>query len=182
MPRINGKRERKFFRNREDAERELGEITKKLRRHGEKALLISDAQCIEAIDAVDRLKPFGVSLKETVSFYIAGHQQSSGTVEAAITEYLKNQGLKQRSKRHIDNLNYRLRVFKEQFGPRFMDTLSIQEVEEWLHGLEQAPKSLNNFHTAVSALFSFSVKRSFIGPAHSKRSLKCGWCRRLPGF
>jgi site-specific recombinase XerD len=34
-------------------------------------------------------------------------------------------------------------------------------VEEWLHGLGQSPKSLNNFHTAVSALLSYAVKRGY---------------------
>ncbi len=62
LPRVNGRRERKFFRIKEDAERELGKIVKKLRKEGERALLISDAQRIEAIEAADRLKPFGVSL------------------------------------------------------------------------------------------------------------------------
>ena len=109
------------------------------------------------------LKPLNVSLKEAVNFYIAHHKAAaqSCTVEAAVTEYLKNQELKRRSERHIADLNYRLGVFKEKFGTRSIGTLSVHEVEAWLHGLGQAPKSLNNFHTAVSALFSFSVKRAY---------------------
>jgi integrase len=167
LPRVlvNGrlKRQRKFFRTKEDAERELATTKKKLRKEGEKALLISDALRIEAIEAAELLKPLGVSLKEAVSFYVAHHQAASKscTVEAAVTEYLKNQELKRRSERHIADLNYRLGVFKETFGTRLIRTLSVQEVEDWLHRLGQAPKSLNNFHTAVSALFSFAVKRSY---------------------
>jgi hypothetical protein len=70
LPRTSGKRERKFFRNREDAERELGKIKKKLRKEGERALLISDAQRIEASEAAQRLAPLGVSLKDAVDFYM----------------------------------------------------------------------------------------------------------------
>jgi integrase len=58
-------------------------------------------------------------------------------------------------------LKYRLGVFNATFGPRLISELSVHEIEGWLHGLEQSPKSLNNFHTAVSALFSFAVKRSY---------------------
>jgi integrase len=163
LPRANGKRQRKFFRTQEAAERELSTIKKKLRKEGERALLIPDTLRIEAIEAADLLRPFNASLKDAVALYIAHHQAAakSCTVEAAVTEYLKNQELKRRSDRHIADLNYRLGVFKEKFGAQLINTLTVQEVEGWLHGLGQAPKSLNNFHTAVSALFSFAVKRTY---------------------
>jgi integrase len=163
LPRVGGKRQRKFYRTKEDAERELAAIKKKLRKEGEKALLISDALRIEAIEAAELLKPLGASLKDAAKLYISQHQAraKSCTVEAAVKEYLKNQELKRRSKRHIADLSYRLGVFKAKLGPRLIATLSVHELEEWLHGLGQAPRSLNNFRTAVSALFSFAVKRSY---------------------
>lgn len=162
LPRVNGKRQRKFFRTKEDAERELAATKKKLRKEGEKALLIPDSLRIEAIEAAELLKPFSVSLKDAISFYVAHRQAAakSCTVEAAVTEYLKNQELKRRSDRHIADLNYRLGVFKEKFAIRSIGTLSVHEIEDCLHGLGQAPKSINNFHVAVSALFSFAVKRA----------------------
>src|SRR5271165_5740522 len=113
LPQVDGKRQRKFFRTKDAAERELATVKKKLRKEGEKALLIPDRLRIEALDCRDRLKP------------------------------------------------YRLGSFNATFGPRLISELSVHEVEKWLHGLEQSPKSLNNFHTAVSALFSFAVKRSY---------------------
>jgi integrase len=163
LPRVDGKRQRQFFRTKDDAEQKLASIKKKLRKEGEKALLIPDALRIEAIECSELLKPLSVSLRDAVSFYIAHHEAAvkSCTVGAAVTEYLKNQALKRRSERHIADLNYRLGVFKEEFGTRSIGTLSVHEVEAWLHGLGQAPKSLNNFHTAVSALFSFAVKRAY---------------------
>lgn len=193
LPRVNGKRERKFFRTKDAAERELATVKKKLRKEGERALLITDAIRIEAIEGSERLKPYNVSLKDAVNFYIAHHEAAakSCTVEAAVVEYLKIQGLNRRSERHIADLNYRLGVFKENFAARSLGTLSVHEVEDWLHGLKQAPKSLNNFHTAVSALFSFAVKRSYAGsnpfnaidkirvPAKAPGILSPEQCRKL---
>jgi integrase len=163
LPRVNGKRQRKFFRTKSDAERELAAIKGKLRREGEKALLISDALRIEALECRDRLKPYNASLRDATDFFIAGHkaQQKSCSVGAAIEEYLKLQKLNRRSERHIGDLKYRLGVFNGTFGPRLISELSIHEIEQWLHGLAQSPKSLNNFHIAVSSLFSFAVKRSY---------------------
>ena len=163
LPKVAGKRQRKFFRTRDAAERALATIKTKLRKEGEKALLISDAVRIEAMECCALLAPYNVSLKDATGFYIAHHQaiRASCTVEAAVAEYLKMQRLKRRSERHIADLRYRLGVFKDKFGTRAIGTLSVHEVEGWLHGLGQAPKSLNNFHTAASAFLSFAVKRSY---------------------
>ena len=74
LPRVNGKRQRKFFRTKDAAERELATVKKKLRKEGEKALLIPDGLRIEALDCRDRLKPYNASLKDAVSFFISHHE------------------------------------------------------------------------------------------------------------
>jgi integrase len=109
------------------------------------------------------LKPYDSSLKDAVRFYIAHHEAASKscTVEAAVDEYLKIQRLKRRSDRHIADLKYRLGFFKERFGTTLISSLSVHDSENWLHSLGQSPKSLNNFHIAVSALLSCAVKRSY---------------------
>jgi integrase len=145
------------------AERELATIKRKLRQEGEKALLVSDALRIEAFDCSNLLKPYNASIRDAVRFYIAHHETATTacTVEAAVDEYLKLQRLKGRSLRHIADLKYRLGVFKETFSGRLIGSFSVRELENWLHDLGQSPKSLNNFHVAVSALLSFCVKRSY---------------------
>src|ERR1700730_3965910 len=113
LPRLNGKRQRKFFRTKEAAERALASVKVKLRKEGENALLITDTLRIEAFDCFKLLKPYGASLKDAVRFYIAHHEAASKscTVEAAVDEYLKIQRLKRRSDRHIADLKYRLFFF-----------------------------------------------------------------------
>jgi hypothetical protein len=76
LPRVNGKRQRKFFRTKDAAERVLATVKKKLRKEGEKALLIPDGLRIEALDCHDRLKPYNASLKDAVSFFISHHERS----------------------------------------------------------------------------------------------------------
>ena len=109
------------------------------------------------------MKPYGASLKDAVGFYIAHHEAASKscTVEAAVDEYLRIQRLKRRSDRHLADLKYRLGAFKERFETMLISSLSVHDSENRFHGLGQSPKSLNNFHIAVSALPSFAVKRSY---------------------
>ena len=71
---MNGKRQRKFFRTKDAAARELATVKKKLRKEGEKALLIPDGLRIEALDCRDRLKPYNASLEDAVSFFISHHE------------------------------------------------------------------------------------------------------------
>jgi integrase len=160
---VGGKRQRKFFRSKDAAERALVTIKTKLRKEGEKALLLPDSLRIEALECSALLAPYNASLTDAVRFFVSHKQaaQRSCTVEAAIDEYLKLQRRNQRSARHVDDLKYRLGVFKDKFGTRTISTLSVHEIEDWLHGLGQAPTSLNNFHTKASALLSFAVKRSY---------------------
>ena len=91
------------------------------------------------------------SLKDAVSFFISHHEarKKSRSVQAATDEYLRLQKLNHRSERHIGDLKYRLGTFNATFAPRLISELSVREVEKWLHGPEQSPKSLNNFQTAV---------------------------------
>jgi integrase/recombinase XerD len=163
LPKLNGKRQRKFFHTKEAAERELFKVKHKLRREGEKALLLSDAQRIEAFDSIELLKPYNASLRDAANFFIAHHEaaKKSCTVEAAVGEYLKVQKQNRRSERHLEDLKYRLGTFAKAFRTRLISSFTVHEIEKWLHGLGQAPKSTNNFHGAVSALFSFAIKRGY---------------------
>jgi integrase len=165
LPKVGGKRQRKFFRTRDAALRALASIKTKLRKEGEKALLIPDAVRIEAMACCALLAPYNASLTDAVRFFVAHKHavERSCTVVAAIDEYLKLQRLKERSARHVDDLKYRLRTFKDSFGEKLMSALSVHELEEWLHGLGLSPKSTNNYHSAVSSLFSFAVKRGYAG-------------------
>jgi integrase len=165
LPKVGGKRQRKFFRTKDAAERALATIKTKLRKEGEKALLMPDAMRIEAIACCALLAPYNASLIDAVRFFVAHKDaaQRSCTVQATIDEYLKLQQRNQRSARHVDDLKYRLRTFKDSFGPKLMSALSVHELEEWLHGLGLSPKSTNNYHSAVSSLFSFALKRGYAG-------------------
>ena len=91
LPRVDGKRQRKFFRTKDAAERELATVKRKLRKEDEKALLIPDGLRIEALDCRDRLKPYNTSLTDAVSFFISHHEarKKSCSVQAAIDINLK---------------------------------------------------------------------------------------------
>jgi integrase len=165
LPKVGGKRQRKFFRTKDAALGALASIKTKLRKEGEKALLIPDAVRIEALECGALLAPYNASLTDAVRFFVAHKHaaQRSCTVQAATDEYLKLQRRNQRSARHLDDLKYRLRTFKDSFGEKLMSALSVHELEEWLHGLGLSPKSTNNYHSVVSSLFSFALKRGYAG-------------------
>jgi hypothetical protein len=75
LPRLNGNGSGNSFGQR--MQRALASVKVKLRKEGEKALLITDTLRIEAVDCFKLLKPYGASLKEAVRFYIAHHEAAS---------------------------------------------------------------------------------------------------------
>jgi integrase len=133
LPRLNGKRQRKFFRTKEAAERALASVKVKLRKEGEKALLITDTLRIEAFDCFKLLKPYGASLKDAVRFYIAHHEAASKSCTVELDEYLKIQRLKRRSDRHIADLKYRLGLDKVRVPAKAPGILSPEECENLLN-------------------------------------------------
>ena len=184
LPKVGGKRRRKFFRTKDAALRALAAIKTKLRKEGEKALLIPDAVRIEAMACCALLEPYNASLTDAVRFFVAHKHaaQRSCTVGAAIDEYLELQRRNQRSARHVADLKYRLRTFKDSFGEKLMSALSVHELEEWLHGLGLSPKSINNYHTAASSLLSFAVKRSYAAANPFKAIDKVRVPAKAPGI
>ena len=163
--RVNGKRQRLFFKTKSAATRELRKLQIKLEREGSAGLAISDSLRAEAADCDKRLKAAGVSLahvtdlylecspklalfgktiREATDFYVECLREAerSITVSALIDEFLGYQEWLNRSKRHRGDLKERLGRFSETFGDRPVRTITTSEIERWLHKLSYPRRAL----------------------------------------
>lgn len=66
---VNGKRQRLFFKDEKSAKAKLKELTKKRRKEGEDALALSHDFRVLAAKCAERLKPFGKTLWDATEFY-----------------------------------------------------------------------------------------------------------------
>jgi integrase len=162
--RVNGKRKRLFFRTKTKADKELARLKIKQRKEGQNALSVSDSLRIMALECAVELKPFAKTIRDATDFYLKYLREAlrSVTVGALVDEYLAKQHTLKRSTTHIQDLTQRLNRFKEDFSFRPVRTLSTAEIEKWLHALELAPQTINNFRARLNALFAYAEKRGLI--------------------
>jgi integrase len=162
--RIDGKRVRKFFATQKLAEAELARIKVKRRNEGENALKLTDPQRVEAYEAFQKLKPFGRSLTEAVSFFVnhVEQTQKSITVRALAEEYLEKQKSRNRSIRHQRDLRIRYDRFNLAFGDRMACDVQSKEIEKWLFSLKVGPVSFNNYRERIGFLFGYGIKHGYL--------------------
>jgi integrase len=146
------------------AEQELARLKTKQRQEGEKALNLSDALRILALQCAEQLEPYGKTIQDATEFYLKHLQNNarSITVAVLVTQYLSTQKRLKRSTAHQADLRQRLRRFEESFGNRTVRSLETVKLEHWLHGLGLSAQSINNFRSRLAALFSYAEKRGYV--------------------
>jgi integrase len=161
---VSGKRKRIFFRSVAEAQAELKRLSRQHRREGEEGMNISPELRHLAALCARKLEPFGKSLSDATEHYIEHLQRVSGsaTVAAVFADFSLAKQRAQLSKSHLDGIRQRLGRFVADFGSRPIDSISVREIEDWLHGLELGAQSTNHFRGMLNALFSYALKRQLV--------------------
>lgn len=96
---------------------------------------------------------------------LAGREIELGkgrTVAEAVEGRLAAAKALKRSRVHVNDLNYRLRQFKADFGPRLLSELTTAEVQSWILALDRAPGTLASFKTALASVFTWAIRLGWI--------------------
>lgn len=161
--RVNGKRTRKFFGKRREAEAWLRKTLARMRKEGESAVTMPEDLRVEAVKCAMRLQPYGKTLTQAVDHYLAHLQavQRSCTVAELRAELLKTQAEDGASDRYLKDLRLRLERFEGEFGARTVADITPQEVDDWLRGLGLSAQSRNNYRTVLRTFFGRAVERNY---------------------
>jgi integrase len=181
-----GKRQRKFFKERSDAQTfadlkgnhrtELGRRVEKLtgsqledaietRMMAEKMGFKSAAAAlIELQAALDTLRPFGIPLNAAVRSVAAQHEREaeSQRVSVVVADMLASKRSLGRSSEYLRDLESRLGRFAVTFGDRLMCSLQPAEIEGWLTGRDLAPASVALERRNLSVLWTFARRRKWV--------------------
>jgi integrase len=173
--RENGKRSRKFFGTKAEADSYADlkniELENKGREHAEFDSRLRDM----AQDCADKLKRFGKTIDDATKHFISHLQaiERSCTVAALVDEVIAKKTTECRNGRpashdYLVDLTVRLGRFKRDFGERMAATITSEEIDDWLCGLkdERTGQSLsllsrNNYARALGVMFAFAVKRKY---------------------
>jgi integrase len=154
-----GKRERSFFETKEAAQAAEQVKRVEVQRLGWQALQIDDRLRLEALDASEKLAPYGVSLTTVVADYIRRRGSASSTVDELAALFLASRTKLQRSKKHLTSLRCLFKRFGASFPKERVSDLTSDQVEDWLHELNVGPVTVNSYRTLLHSLFEFAFRK-----------------------
>lgn len=160
---LEGRRQRKFFETKREAETyvELKEV--ELHNQGVEGVTFSTELRVLAQRAATILNPFGKTVLDAAKFY-AQHLQtisSSRKVAEVVSEFLATRVADELSADYLSDLKIKFRSFSHTFGERMIAAIEPKEISAWLRGLGIGAVSRNTIRSRLATLFSFAKRQGY---------------------
>lgn len=113
---------------------------------------------------VEAVKILGAeNIVEAAKFYAQRNpaNREVRTVQQVADELVALKENRQSSERYIQDLRARLNAMAKKFSAN-VDSLTTADIQQWLDGMDAAPRTIRNFRSAASALFKFAEARAYI--------------------
>lgn len=165
---VDGKRVRKFFKTKDDAQTFVRGIEITAENLGTRATQIDPRLHIMAVECNDLLNPYGKTLSEATDFYCKhlNAVQRSCTVNKLIPVFIDNKQGDGVGHLYLKDLRYRLKRFGDDFGDEVIATITNAQCNKWLKTVPYAPGSRNSFRRVLKLFFNYAVGE--------------GYCRETP--
>jgi integrase len=164
LPRLGGGRNRRFFKDKAEAQTFLRMAEVQQENYGTAALSISDGLRVEAIECSELLQPYGKTLRDAAKFYVAHLKAVTGSrkVGDVVADLLAARTADGMSARYLGDLRVRLGRFVKSFGEEMIAGISASRIDAWLRGLGVGPVTRNTFRRRLAVLFSFAKRRGYV--------------------
>jgi integrase len=168
-PRLPKGRNRKFFREKIEAETFLKEKLVEQKRYGDEGMAFGLRERAEYLECTEKLAPFNTTLRDAVNFYLPHLQATnrSCTAKQLVDEILSAKKADGASYRYINDLKSRLNQFAVTFGGKSVAKITTTDIDQWLRGLTDlkgkivAPTTRNNFRRILNVAFNFARDRGY---------------------
>jgi integrase len=136
-PRIGTGRNRQFFKDKTEAETVLQQKLVEDENQGRSGLSFNERQRAEYLECVEKLQPFGVTIRDAVNFYLPHLQATNRTCTAAelVKELLKVKEADGASERYLSDLRSRLTQFSDAFDGKPVAEITAPQIDAWLRSL-----------------------------------------------
>ena len=180
-PKIGKGRNRQFFKDKTEAETVLKQKLIAQENYGVTGLSLNDRQRAEYLESVEKLQPFGVTIRDAVNFYLPHLQATKRTCTAAelVDEILRVKEADGASERYLSDLRSRLTQFSESFNGKPVAEITSPQIDEWLRSLSDketgrrlSPVTRNNFRRVLGVAFQFATKHGYCVGNPAKQTAK----------
>lgn len=155
----NGKRERFFFKTKAEADKEAQIKRRETENIGIRALNISDRLRLEALDAEETLKPYGVSISQVVAEYVKRMQTRTIGIADLAENFIESRVKNGSGGRHLVSLRCLFKRFVGAFEGQPVNEITPEAIESWLDGLNVSAITVNSYRTLLHSLFAYGVKK-----------------------
>jgi integrase len=171
-----GKRKRTFFETKEAANKFVAFKNDELKRNGVEHAEFPTSLRVMAQNAVEKLKPFGKTIADAVTHYVAHLKatERSCNAEQLAKELLAAKKADGIGERHLQDIRSRLGVFAEKFDGQAIATITSAQIDDWLRSLPVAPTTRNHYRTVVGLAFNYAIGRRYAveNPAEQTTKVK----------
>lgn len=165
LGRIEGRRQRKYFKDKKSAERHLEQKAFEKEKHGTSALQMPDWLRRQAVECHERLKKVGSTLEAATEFFLAHGDNGAfeKTLDETISDFLKFKQVHQnRDENYVKKLGIALNVFSRDFPERALRSILPAECERWLDAKNWKPLNRRNYIRDLNIFFNWAEKKEFI--------------------
>ncbi len=179
-----GKRKRSFFETREQANAFAAFKNAQLRKFGVEGAEFSSRLREMAQECAERLSAYGKTLKEATDFYVARLKASERSITAAalVDQLIAAKKADGMSARYIEDLRSRFPRFAKKFDGQMVATITSEEIDNWLRGLEVGPTTRNNFRRTLVMMFNYAVQRGYATSNPAEKTAKAKVVDSPPGI
>jgi integrase len=180
-PRIGNGRNRRFFKDRREAETFLQSKRIEQENYGAAGTSFNERQRAEYLECAESLKAFNATIRDAVNFYLPHLRATKRTCTAAelVDELLKVKEADGASERYLSDLRSRLTQFSESFNGTPVAEITSAQVDEWLRSLSDketgkrlAATTRNNFRRVLIVAFNFAHEHGYCAGNPAEKSAK----------
>jgi integrase len=169
-----GQRKRAFFETKNEADTFAENRNIELKNSGREGAEFPTWLRVMAQNAVEQLKPFGKTISDAVTHYVA-HLKATEKSCTAVELVKKLVAAKEKdgaSIRHVDDLRSRLNIFAEKFDGQPVATITNAEIDDWLRSLNVKATTCNHYRRLIVLAFNYAVRHGYAPDNPAKKTDK----------
>lgn len=161
---VNGKRERKFFKTRAEADTYAEQQRTARENMGTAAFSIDDALRHDAITAKQILAPFKATLTEAAKYFVKHARPKGGskTMLDLVKEILDAKKKLGRRPSTLADYKFVFNRFNRSYGERMAHDVHQKDVEDWLDGNTKSLATRRIYMKFLNTLFAYALKRGYM--------------------
>ncbi len=156
-----GKKTRTFHATLEDAKKEKGKADRLRAKEGSRAFSYDRAAQAEYEEA-KRIVGLATPLVPFLRQAVVRKEQERKTVAEASAHFLEAKSKLGLAYKTEEDMTGRLKIFGQVFRGRSLETITRNELVDWLNQMPHLPRTVWNYYRTVGALLNYAERRDWI--------------------